>query len=209
MRTRFRLGGDVLQEKGEERETPATPEESAPSDADTGTAAGDAAQASSLEARLQAAETEATSHREAWLRAEAELANYRKRAARDLEEAELRARDRVLAEVLSLADDLERALDAAEQEERTGPIYQGVHLVHGRIREILRAHGVEVIDPTGKPFDPFEAEALFEVASEEVEPGSVVTVIEKGYRQGERLLRPARVTVARAAGAGEGKKESS
>ena len=151
-----------------------------------------------LEERLAALEAESRAHRESWLRAEAELANYRKRAARDLEEAELRARDRVLFEVLSLADDLERALDAAEQAERTGPIYEGVHLVHGRIRDILRTHGIEVIDPSGKPFDPFEAEALFEVDSKEVEPGAVVSVIEKGYRQGERLLRPARVTVARA-----------
>ncbi len=151
-----------------------------------------------LEARLAALAAEAERARDGWLRAEAELANYRRRASKDLEEAETRAKDRVLAEVISLADDFERALDAAEQAEKTGPIYEGVHRVHGRIRDILRLHGVEVVDPSGRPFDPFEAEALFEVETEEAEPGTVLTVVTKGYRQGSRLLRPAQVTVARA-----------
>jgi molecular chaperone GrpE len=148
--------------------------------------------------RLHEAEAEARRLHEAWLRAEAELANFRRRAGRDVQEAETRARERVLTEMMSLADDLERALDAAEQAEKTGPIYEGVHLVHGRIRDILRAHGVEVIDPAGRPFDPFEAEALLHVESDQAAPGTVLDVIEKGYRQGARLLRPARVTVARA-----------
>lgn len=197
------MGGDGLKPPHEESPSPpaGAPGEEKPS-AEAPPEAGD------LEGRLPTLEAESRAHRESWLRAEAELANYRRRAARDLEEAEQRARDRILAEVLSLADDLERALDAAEQAEKVGPIYQGVHLVHGRIRDILRAHGVEVIDPRGRPFDPFEAEALFEVDAQDAAPGSVVSVIEKGYRQGERLLRPARVTVARARPASEGGKEA-
>lgn len=146
--------------------------------------------------RLAALEAAAEEHKDRWLRAEAELANFRRRAARELEEAERRARDRVLGEVVSLADDLERALDAAEQSEASGPIHRGVRLVHERVREILRGHGVEVIDPAGQPFDPHVSEALFQVATDEHPAGTVVSVVEKGYRIGERLLRAAKVTVA-------------
>ncbi|HKA23364.1 MAG TPA: nucleotide exchange factor GrpE [Candidatus Eisenbacteria bacterium] len=140
----------------------------------------------------------AAEFRDKWLRCEADLANYRRRVARDLEDAERGARERVLGEVVSLADDLERALDAAEQGEQSGPIVQGVRLVHGRVRDILRNHGVEVVDPLGKPFDPHEAEAVLEVDAPGQVPGTVVSVVEKGYRRGDRLLRPAKVTVARA-----------
>jgi molecular chaperone GrpE len=149
--------------------------------------------------RLDALQEECARLREERLRVEAELANYRRRAERDRDEAEIRAREQVLGEIMSLADDLERALDAAELEEKAGPIFEGVRLVHERVRDILASHGVEVIDPLGEAFDPHEAEALMEVESDEVEPGKVVEVIEKGYRQGAKLLRPAKVTVARAA----------
>jgi molecular chaperone GrpE len=149
-------------------------------------------------ARVAELEAECATLRDRWLRAEANLANHRRRSARDLEEAERRARDGVLGEVVSLADDLERALDAAEADENRGSIERGVRLVHERVREILRSHRVEVIDPVGQPFDPHFAEALFEVASAEHAPGTVVAVVEKGYRVGERLLRAAKVTVARA-----------
>lgn len=165
---------------------------------DPGEEARDTSAAGTPAERMAALEKECASFRERWLRSEAELTNYRRRAARDLEEAERRSRDRILSEIVSLADDLERALDAAEQTEEAGPIYQGVRLVHERVREILRSHGVGVIDPAGKPFNPHEAEALLEVEAGDRVPGTVVDVIAKGYRQGDRLLRPAKVTVARA-----------
>jgi len=151
------------------------------------------------EDRVAELEAELAKVRDQWLRSEAELDNYRKRVARDLEEVERRGRERVLAEVLSLADDLERALDAAERSEHGGPIVSGVRLVHERVREILRTHGVEVVDPVGRPFDPHEAEAVAEVEAPGQAPGTVASVLEKGYRRGPRLLRPAKVTVARAA----------
>jgi len=166
-------------------------------------AAGAQADAAALAGRVAELETECAASRDRWLRAEADLANFRKRAARELEEAERRARDRVLGEVVSLADDLERALDAVAAGEGEGPIQRGVRLVHDRVREILRTHGVEVVDPAGQPFDPHVAEALFEVATAAQAPGTVVAVVEKGYRIGERLLRAAKVTVARAPEPGE------
>ena len=149
--------------------------------------------------RLESLEAEVKELKDKWLRSEADLTNYRRRVAKDLEEVERNARERVLTEVVSLADDLERALDAAEQAEHAGPIVSGVRMVHGRVRDILKNHGVEVVDPVGKPFDPHEAEAVLEVDAPGQPAGSVVSVVEKGYRRGERLLRPAKVTVARAA----------
>jgi molecular chaperone GrpE len=181
----------MKQEKRHEMATddaPEAPADSAPGEA---SAAGD-------EARLQELMRESKENREQWLRAEAELANFRKRAIRDREEAEQRAKERMLGEMLSLADDLERALDAAEQAEQGGPITQGVRLVHGRVRDTLRAHGVQVIDPAGMPFDPHDAEAILELESATHVPGTIVSVVEKGYRIGDRLLRPAKVIVARA-----------
>jgi len=150
------------------------------------------------DARVAELEAQVKELSDKWLRSEADLANYRKRVAREKEDVEREARERVLSEVVALADDLERALDAAEQGERGGPIVAGVRLVHERVRDILRAHGVEVVDPRGKPFDPHEAEAVLEVDAPGRLPGTVVDVIEKGYRRGDRLLRPAKVTVARA-----------
>jgi molecular chaperone GrpE len=155
------------------------------------------------DARVAELEAQVRELNDKWLRSEAELANYRKRVAREMEDVERGARERVLSQIVALADDLERALDAAEQGEQGGPIVAGVRLVHERVREILRAHGVEVVDPVGKPFDPHEAEAVLEVEAPGRVPGTVVDVIEKGYRRGERLLRPAKVTVARASAGGE------
>jgi molecular chaperone GrpE len=147
--------------------------------------------------RMAALEMECARLNDARLRTEAELANYRRRAVRERDEAELRAKEQVLGEVMALADDLERALDAAEEGEAEGPILNGVRLVHERVRDILASHGVEIIDPLGQPFDPHEADALLEMDSAEFKPGTVAQVIEKGYRQGERLLRPAKVAVAK------------
>jgi molecular chaperone GrpE len=131
------------------------------------------------DARVAELEAQVRELNDKWLRAVAELDNYKKRVAREKEEIERGARERVLTEIVALADDLERALDAAEQAEHGGPIVSGVRLVHDRVREILRAHGVEVVDPAGKPFDPHEAEAVLEVDAPGQVPGTVVTVIEK------------------------------
>ena len=194
---------------GHRQETPAQEAPAAgPAAAGEPSAAGEAAagaeaDAAGLVGRVAELEAECAASRDRWLRAEADLANFRKRAARELEEAERRARDRVLGEVVSLADDLERALDAVAAGEGEGPIQRGVRLVHDRVREILRTHGVEVVDPAGQPFDPHVAEALFEVATAAQAPGTVVAVVEKGYRIGERLLRAAKVTVACAPEPGE------
>jgi molecular chaperone GrpE len=137
--------------------------------------------------------------RDRWLRAEAELQNLRRRAARDTAEARRAAEERVMLEIVAALDDLDRALDAAHEGTAPGAWAAGVRLVGQRLREFLAREGVRVLDPAGTPFDPVFHEAILEVdAPAGVEAGAVVEVVLKGYARGDRLLRPARVVVARA-----------
>lgn len=147
-------------------------------------------EAGSLEADL------ARAH-DARLRAEAELVNARRRALREIAEAERRGAERTLAPVLAVADDLDRALEAAAQAgEAEGPLARGVALVLSRLVETLAAEGVTPIVPLGEPFDPRLHEALTQTPHPAIPAGRVSQVIGRGWRHGERLLRPARVLVS-------------
>jgi molecular chaperone GrpE len=126
-------------------------------------------------------------------RVAAEFDNFRKRVARDQESLVLRATERLVKELLPVLDDLERALQAAEQHEEA-KLEEGVRLVHRQLAESLRREGLEEIPTDGK-FDPHVHEALLSQPSED-EEGTIVEVLQKGYRLGDRVLRPARVIVA-------------
>lgn len=110
-----------------------------------------------------------------------------------------RGKAEVLRDVLPVLDDLERALQAAgldpEGDSEDG-LAHGVLLVFRSLRDSLGRHGVEAVDPTGEPFDPNSHEALSKLAVEGAESGTVVETMQKGYRLGEQLIRPARVVVA-------------
>jgi molecular chaperone GrpE len=137
-------------------------------------------------------------YKDRWLRAEAELQNYRRRVQREQEQMRRNAEDVVLRDVVTVLDDLERALSALTPEDAKAPWVQGITLVAQRMRDTLARHGVEGIDPLGQVFDPMTQEAILEVdAPEGATPGTVVQVIHKGYRRQDRTLRPARVIVAR------------
>ncbi len=149
------------------------------------------------EERRVALEIELARARDAWRRAEADLQTFRRRGARELEEAERRGADGALLRLLTFADDLERALRAAEEAgEKDSALAQGVALVLHRLLESLRAQGVTPIDPVGLEFDPREHEALLTAPSATQAAGRVAQVIAKGWRQGDRLIRPARVLVS-------------
>jgi molecular chaperone GrpE len=151
-----------------------------------------------------AAAPEATDYKDRWLRAEAELQNFRRRASREWEEGRRAAEESVLLEMVAVLDDLERALATGDpgSAPASGPSSawtQGVALVAQRIRDFLARQGVAVEDPLGHAFDPAFHEALLELdAPEGTAPGTVIQVIHKGYRRGPRALRTARVVVARA-----------
>lgn len=114
------------------------------------------------------------------------------------EESTKFAEERVLLEMISFLDDLERALDAARGSGSPGSWVEGVALVARRMREYLARQGVTAIEPKGERFDPVYHEALLEIdAPPGVAPGHVVEVERKGYRRHDRALRAARVVVAK------------
>ena len=126
-------------------------------------------------------------------RLQADFDNYRKRAARDQEALVARAGERIVKELLPILDDLERALEAAEEHEEA-KLEEGVKLVHRQLEQLLVREGLAPVETDGK-FDPHVHEALLTQPSA-AEEGSVIEVLQKGYRLGDRVLRPARVVVA-------------
>jgi molecular chaperone GrpE len=126
-------------------------------------------------------------------RVSADFENYRKRTARDQQSLVARAAERLVRELLPVLDDLERALQAAEEHEEA-KLEEGVRLVHRQLAETLRKEGLEEV-PTDGTFDPHVHEALLAQPAE-VESGTILEVLQKGYRLGDRVLRPARVVVA-------------
>ena len=128
------------------------------------------------------------------LRLAAEFDNYKKRAARERNEYVALANERLVQALLPILDDLERALQAASAHEEA-KLEEGVRLVHRSLEQLLQREGVEEIDTSGA-FDPHVHEAMLARASDEAESGAVLDVMQKGYRIGGRVVRPARVIVA-------------
>jgi len=126
-------------------------------------------------------------------RTQADFENYRKRAAKDAASAGMRAKAGLVRELLPVLDNLERALDHADEGD---PLLEGVRLVHADLVGVLQRSGVEAFDPSGEPFDPTVHEALSTRPQEGAHPGVVLDVVEKGYRLNETILRPARVVVS-------------
>ena len=129
-------------------------------------------------------------------RLQADFDNFRKRAARDQEALVARAGERIVKELLPILDDLERALEAANQHEEA-KLEDGVQLVHRQLEQLLEKEGLAVVETDGL-FDPHVHEALLTQPSQE-DDGAILQVIQKGYRLGDRVLRPARVVVSQGA----------
>jgi molecular chaperone GrpE len=146
------------------------------------------------------------------LRALAELENLRKRTEREREEARLYSITRFARDLLTVADNLARALAAYPPEARksaddsTRAVIDGVEATERELQAVLARHGVKAIDAQGQRFDPHLHQAIAEVPGNGALPGTVVNVVQLGYVISDRLLRPAMVTVAKADGpAGTGK----
>jgi molecular chaperone GrpE len=146
-----------------------------------------------LEEQVATLEAERDEHLNDLKRVAAEFENYRKRVLRDQESLVARAHERLVKELLPVLDDLERALAAAEQHEEA-KLEEGVRLVQRELADALEREGLAEIETNGV-FDPHVHEALLSQPSD-AEEGSVIEVVQKGYRLGDRVLRPARVVVA-------------
>ena len=149
-----------------------------------------------LEERIARLEAERDEYLADVKRVAADFDNYRKRAVRDQESLVARAHERLVKDLLPVLDDLERALEAAEQHEEA-KLEDGVRLVHRELRGTLEKEGLVEIETDGE-FDPHVHEALLSQASEE-DDGAILQVIQKGYRLGDRVLRPARVVISQGA----------
>ena len=164
-----------------------------PQDATSG--ASDAAQVEEDLDALADTQRERDEYLELAKRTKADFDNYRKRMAAEVQASQARGKIEVAREVIEAVDNLERALAAAGDKGGEG-LVEGVQMVLGGLRETLSRHGVEAVDPKGEKFDPQWHEALSTQPLEGTESGVVVETMQKGYRLGEQLIRPARVVVS-------------
>lgn len=154
---------------------------------------------------LAASQAEAQKNWDLYLRARADLENFRKRAQREKEDLSRFANENLLREILPVADNLERALEHARQSEGgNGGLLQGVEMTLGQFQRVLEKFGVTPLRSVGEPFDPARHEALGQVESAEHPPNTVVQELQRGYLLNDRLLRPAMVMVAKAPPAAAG-----
>jgi molecular chaperone GrpE len=143
---------------------------------------------------LARAERERDEYLDLARRTQADFENYRKRAAKEAAVAGERAKGGLVRELLPVLDNLERALLSATDTEQH--LAEGVRLVHSELVAVLERNGVEQFDPSGEQFDPTWHEALTTRPGDGAQPGTVLDVVEKGYRAGGVVLRPARVVVS-------------
>src|SRR5678815_4030147 len=148
----------------------------------------------SAEERIAELESKVKDSHDKYLRSVAELDNVRKRARKDNEEARIDAQTRVLREMLPVIDNLERAVAHASQSgDGASGLLEGIQLVLRQFAQALERCNVHVVAARGLPFDPTQHEAVSQIVTADAPAGSVVEVMQTGYRIGERLLRPALV----------------
>jgi molecular chaperone GrpE len=146
---------------------------------------------------------EAAEYKDRWLRALAEMENLRRRTEREVGDARTYAVTQFARDVVTVADNMERALQALDDEIRekadsgVKALLDGVELTERELLKVLEKHGVQKLDPKGQKFDPHRHQAMFEVPDESVPSGTVVQVVQAGYTIGDRVLRPAMVGVAK------------
>jgi molecular chaperone GrpE len=151
-----------------------------------------------LAAELAAALAQAEAARDAQLRAVAEMDNVRKRAQRDVESAHRYAIERFGSDMVEVRDSLELGLQAAAAAPEAGRFAEGMQATLRLLDKAFERAGIALLDPSGEAFNPELHEAMTLQPSAEAAPGSVLAVIQKGFTLNGRLLRPARVVVARA-----------
>jgi molecular chaperone GrpE len=169
-----------------------------------------------LAERIAELEDQLAQTKDRWLRAVADHENYKKRSKRETDETVMRKVQALLRAFLPAVDNLDRALEtavpavanaSAENAQSIEQVVKGVQMVRDEFLASLKREGIDPIDSVGQPFDPAVHDALQQIDSPDHAPGAVIREFEKGYKMGDRLLRPARVIVA-GAGSGGGAAES-
>lgn len=150
-----------------------------------------------LRVALEAAQSEAKEYLDTTQRLQAEFINFKRRTERDLNGSVQNATGNAIRRYLDVADDLERALKNRPKDGDGAIWSQGIDLIYRKLLNAFEADGVKMIDAEGQPFDPNLHEAISQEDHPDYESGQVIGVVQAGYTMGERVLRPARVRVAR------------
>ena len=158
-------------------------------------AASPEARVAELEAQLAAAKAEASQNWDRYLRERAEMENFRKRQERMVGDRIRRDKREMLAKLLDVVDNLERALAFQDTMDRDG-LQQGMRMLQWQLNELLKAEGLTVVPTVGETFDPYVHDAIEAVPSAEHPEGTVIEEIRRGYKLGDETLRPARVKVS-------------
>jgi molecular chaperone GrpE len=150
------------------------------------------------ESQLQAAQQEAKENYDRLLRASAEFDNYKKRTAREMQDVIKYANEKIFKELLTVVDNLERAIDAAGVDRTDDdPLVKGIHLTLSEVLKILERHKVKPVKALGEAFDPAYHQAMMQEEVADQAPNTVVREMQKGYVIHDRLLRPAMVVVSK------------
>lgn len=151
----------------------------------------------SLRGRAVSAEQDRDQFRDLLQRTKADFDNYQKRMQRDLATERRYAHAGLALDLLPVLDNFDRATAAAKKAGESGPLMQGVDMVRAQLLDLLRRHGITVIDAMRKPFDPNQHEAVMQQPNAEVPPNTVLQVLEQGFMIHDRVLRPAKVIVSK------------
>jgi molecular chaperone GrpE len=182
------ISGGLMRNAGEPKATAGEPGDEVPEKKD---------HEQELMVKLQETEEKAAENYDKYVRAIAELDNYRKRAIREKADAIQYGNEDLLRDILPLVDGMDRALEHACNSDDFDAFRKGLKLLQGQLLGCLQKHGVEMIDTTGKDFNPHIHEAMMQVESAQHEDSQVVEEFERGYLLNGRLLRPAKVSVCK------------
>ena len=194
---------DEVQETAQSEAETAPVEDAAAEQASEGQDGQEAAndqQEPSLEDMVAQLQADVEAARDAALRAQADAQNVKRRAEQDVEKARKFALERFAGDLLPVVDNLERALEAASDDEAASPIVEGVKLTLKSFLDAIGKYNIEQVNPEGEPFDPQVHQAMSMVENPDVEPNTVIAVVQKGYTLNGRLVRPAMVMVSKSGG---------
>ena len=144
------------------------------------------------------AKAEAQKNKEQWMRTAADFDNFRKRSRREVDDARRAGREEMLKEFLPVFDNLERAIVSAQRAQEVKAVADGLNMILRQFIDTLGRVNIAKVPTVGKDFDPTVHEAIQQVESDEHTPGTIVAEVQPGYVQGDRLVRPAMVVVAKA-----------
>lgn len=179
---------------GEENEANGTVPEGAPADESK---SDEGAETAAPADPLAEARAEAQKNKDQWMRTAADFDNFRKRARREIDDARRSGKEDMLKEFLPVFDNLERAIQSAQRAQEVKAVADGLNMILRQFIDTLGRVNITKVPSVGQEFDPTVHEAIQQVESDEHAPGTIVAEVQPGYVQGDRLVRPAMVVVAK------------